>query len=232
MAINFPTSLDTTAQPSAGQVVDSARIAKLIQMVEALEAKAGVNNSAVTTSLDYKVNHISAGGGYYQPTGEAVIAWTADPLTCDTSVNPGGSGVLQVARVSIPSATTVSKVNLFVVSAGTVSASYGGLYTSAGALLSQSASGGALTGDSVKAFTLSAAQSVAAGTYYAAFFIVYSGAPSLLCISTVGTANQNNPLLAAPNLRVASADTGLTTTMPATMGTQTASIRPFWVALT
>lgn len=63
MATNFPTTLDTlvnpigsnplTAPSHAGQHTD------INDAVEALQAKVGVNSSAVTTSLDYKVGQLS-----------------------------------------------------------------------------------------------------------------------------------------------------------------------------
>lgn len=61
MTTNFPTSLDAFTNPSATDAMDSATVphatqhANLNDAVEALQAKVGVDGSAVTTSLDYKV---------------------------------------------------------------------------------------------------------------------------------------------------------------------------------
>lgn len=63
MATNFPTSLDTFTNPSSSDLMNSATVPHAAQhgnindAVEALEAKVGVNGSAVTTSLDYKVTN-------------------------------------------------------------------------------------------------------------------------------------------------------------------------------
>ena len=62
MASNFPSSLDDFTNPTADDSLNSATVphadqhANLNDAVEALEAKVGVNSSAVTSSLDYKVS--------------------------------------------------------------------------------------------------------------------------------------------------------------------------------
>lgn len=61
MTTNFPAGLDAFTNPSATDAMDSATVphaaqhANLNDAVEALQAKVGVDGSAVTTSLDYKV---------------------------------------------------------------------------------------------------------------------------------------------------------------------------------
>ena len=61
MTTNFPGSLDSFTNPSATDAMDSVTVphatqhADLNDAVEALQAKVGVDGSAVTTSLDYKV---------------------------------------------------------------------------------------------------------------------------------------------------------------------------------
>jgi hypothetical protein len=62
MAINYPTSLDNFTNPTASDAMNSVTVphatqhADLNDAVEALEAKVGVNGSAVATSLEYRVN--------------------------------------------------------------------------------------------------------------------------------------------------------------------------------
>lgn len=59
MATNFPTSLDTLTNPSAGDPTTNPshalQHANANDAIEALEAKVGINGSAVTTSLDYRM---------------------------------------------------------------------------------------------------------------------------------------------------------------------------------
>ena len=59
MATSFPSSLDSLTNPGAGDSLaspsHSAQHANANDAIEALQAKVGVNGSAVTSSLDYKV---------------------------------------------------------------------------------------------------------------------------------------------------------------------------------
>lgn len=59
MAVNFPASLDNFTNPSSTSSVASPSHAQqhadANDAIEALEAKVGVNNSTITTSLDYRV---------------------------------------------------------------------------------------------------------------------------------------------------------------------------------
>lgn len=60
MATNFPSSLDNFTNPTSGDTLDSpdhaAQHADVNDAVEALQAKVGVDGSAVTTSLEYRLN--------------------------------------------------------------------------------------------------------------------------------------------------------------------------------
>jgi carbon monoxide dehydrogenase subunit G len=64
MATNFPTSLDSLTNPqgtdSVLAVPHAAQHANANDAIEALEAKVGANNSAVTTSLDYRVRTLES----------------------------------------------------------------------------------------------------------------------------------------------------------------------------
>jgi hypothetical protein len=63
MATNFPTSLDSLTNPSATDTLDSPphdeQHADANDAIEALQAKVGINSSADTNSLDFKVNNIT-----------------------------------------------------------------------------------------------------------------------------------------------------------------------------
>lgn len=64
MATNFPTSLDALTNPSSGDALNSpshaGQHADANDAIEALQAKVGVNNSAVTTSIDYRLRFMTA----------------------------------------------------------------------------------------------------------------------------------------------------------------------------
>jgi len=83
MAINFPTSLDSFSSKTDNvDDVMAVDINDLQDAIEALEAKVGINSSAVTASLDYKVNNFFATGRklwLYEntaPTGWSIVAVT------------------------------------------------------------------------------------------------------------------------------------------------------------
>lgn len=62
MATNFPTSLDSLTNPITTDKLNSpshaGQHANANDAIEALQAKVGVNSSAVTTTLDYKVAQV------------------------------------------------------------------------------------------------------------------------------------------------------------------------------
>ena len=64
MAITFPTSLDSLTNPTASDKLNSVSVPHATQhsdvndAIEALEAKVGVDGSAVATSHDYKISAV------------------------------------------------------------------------------------------------------------------------------------------------------------------------------
>lgn len=67
MATNYPSSLDTITNPSGTDSLSSPshsqQHANANDAIEALQAKVGVNNSNVSTSLDYRIAQLESGGG-------------------------------------------------------------------------------------------------------------------------------------------------------------------------
>ncbi len=85
MAINFPTSLDALTNPTATDqvaVVSHAdQHANANDAIEALEAKVGINGSAVTTSHDYKLGEVTG-------SDKAVSKTATQTLTNKTLTSP------------------------------------------------------------------------------------------------------------------------------------------------
>lgn len=89
MSINFPTSLDTLANPTAGELLENAvagldhdtQHSNANDAIEALEAKVGVTSSAVTTSHDYKLSEVTS-------TDKAVGKTATQTLTNKTLTSP------------------------------------------------------------------------------------------------------------------------------------------------
>lgn len=89
MAINFPSSLDSFPNPTSTDLLENATAAldhdvqhsNANDAIEALEAKVGINGSAVNTSHDYKLSEVS--------TGDKAVSKTAtQTLTNKTLTSP------------------------------------------------------------------------------------------------------------------------------------------------
>jgi hypothetical protein len=66
MATNFPTSLDSySALVDGTDILEAADQNNLRDAVEAVEAKVGIDGSAVTSSHDYKIAELEKGVGVY-----------------------------------------------------------------------------------------------------------------------------------------------------------------------
>lgn len=74
---NFPTSLDALTNPTGGQslvaVDHAAQHANANDAIEALEAKMGVNGSAVNTTIDYKLSGVATGDKAVSKTGTETL---------------------------------------------------------------------------------------------------------------------------------------------------------------
>lgn len=81
MAINYPSSLDTFSNPTSTDLLENAspsldhdvQHSNANDAIEALEAKVGVNSSAVTTSHDYKLSGVATGDKAVSKTGTETL---------------------------------------------------------------------------------------------------------------------------------------------------------------
>lgn len=148
MAITFPTSLDALTNPVGTDlvsVVDHAgQHSDVNDAVEALEAKVGINGSAVATSLDYKINNLttasvtaSTNKNYVTDAQAVVIGNTSNTNSGDNATNTQYSGLVSNAThtgdatgaTALTLATVNSNVGTFTNSTVTVNAK--GLVTAA-----------------------------------------------------------------------------------------------------
>ncbi len=60
MTTNYPTTIDTYTTHSNGESIEASHVNNLQDAVSALETKIGIDNSAVTTALDYKIKSTSS----------------------------------------------------------------------------------------------------------------------------------------------------------------------------
>lgn len=101
MSSSFPTSLDSFTDPQSGDKQNSPNHVTQHQnendAIEKLEAKVGVDNSTVTTSLDYKVRK---GLGINSATDGTTITFDMASKNIHT-VTLGGDRTLAVTNVSV-----------------------------------------------------------------------------------------------------------------------------------
>ncbi len=229
MAINYPTSLDNWTNPTGADTLattpHSTHHGNHYDALEALEAKAGINGSAVTTSLDYKVEQ--GLGGALQPLDLLLKAWTYEPLI-SSGTNAPAAGTLQVQKVRLP-AGTITNLHVRATNTQAVTGAYMGIWagTAAGALLAQSANQNALFGSiTTKTIPLVTPLVVTAGVYYIGLW--FTGTPCTIATLAGGTTAPGQGLLGATVPRSGTADTGLTSTFPLTLGTITATTNYHW----
>jgi hypothetical protein len=163
------------------------------------------------------------------------LAWTADPVLCTGSTTPGTQGRLEFTRVHLPMASSVTNIAMLIQTGGgtlTSGQCFAALYTAARALVAVTAdqSTAWLSPGLVTMPLAGGPYPLAAGDYYIAFWYRGTTAPTF---DRQGNVNATlcNVTLASPNLRMGSADTGLTTTAPGPMGVQTVQQVAWWAAL-
>lgn len=108
MSTNFPTGLDTYVNPTPGDEVESALIGNMADAVEALEAKVGVDGSAVTSSLDYRVEALENAGGGVSPLLGAVANF--DRLLANTAGSTMATGLAEFMGLVSPISMTVNNL--------------------------------------------------------------------------------------------------------------------------
>jgi hypothetical protein len=106
MATNFPTSLDNLTNPAGSDPVNNpshaSQHANLNDAIEKLEEKVGVNNSAVTTSLDYRVKQLET---------NPVASYTDEEARNAIGTALTGSGGITVTPNNVANTITVSTDN-------------------------------------------------------------------------------------------------------------------------
>jgi hypothetical protein len=119
MSSNFPSSLDTLTTPSGSSTLGGSSPSHTTlhtnegDAIEALEAKVGVDNSAVTTSLDYRVNQLEDS----TDTASVVVVDTASTAAAGTAINAaiaslpanGGTVFIPAGTWTIDTAILITK---------------------------------------------------------------------------------------------------------------------------
>lgn len=169
------------------------------------------------------------------PADRGFKAWTAPPDLAAGSTALPTAGLLMLRRIRRVPATSITNIVTYVAAGGTSLTSgqcFAALYTAAGALVGVTADQAtAWAGVGVKTMALAGGPfTVTAGDHYVGVWFNGSAGPAFARNGTLN-ANLTNVGLSAPNFGAASADSGLTTTAPATFGVQTTVVYEWWFAL-
>lgn len=167
----------------------------------------------------------------WQPADYSLISWAYDPIAANTSSAPV-AGTTYIVRLHMPVATTITNLHLIVSGGGsgmTSGQNFAGLYRSGALIASTSDQSTVWNSSGFKTMALSGGPvAVDAGDVYVAFFANASSMPTFLRGSGFSSINLG---ASSPNIRFATTDTGRTTSLANTLGTQTAANTPFWAAL-
>lgn len=174
----------------------------------------------------------------YQPADNNLLAWAYDPILVTTGTIFAAAGTLYMIKIHSPSAISATNIFLYLQTSGatlTASQCYAGIYQNGNLLgtsadLSGSVSPGFASAAGLKTIPIVAGPiAVAAGDFYIAFYANGTTLPTLGRAGSFPTLN--NVGLTAGSYRTASANTGLTTALPGTMGTQTSLNVAYWAAV-
>jgi len=111
----FPTTLDSDFGTLVDNVDDAeaSNINELRRAVEGLEAKVGINSSAVTASLDYKVNNFFVSGrSIYLYENTAPTGWTIVAVTDKVLAVKGGSEAYNATGGTTAGTFSISTANM------------------------------------------------------------------------------------------------------------------------
>lgn len=172
-----------------------------------------------------------------QASDQSLVGWTFDPVDQQGGTILPTAGLLMLSRIKV-NAAAVTGIMVNVTAGGatlTAGQNLAALYNDAGAILGA----GAVTADQstawqstgLKTMALNVAQAVVPGAWYrVALFANGTTLPTLGRASNL-PADSINAGMVAPTLRYSTANTGLTTAMPGSLGAQTASSPAWWVGL-
>lgn len=174
--------------------------------------------------------------GSWSAPDQGLIAWSFDIIAAENSSPLGAQGLLYLTRVHVPIACAVTNVLIHVSTLGatlTSGENFAGLWSATGTQIGitadQSTNWSTTTGIQVMALA-GGAKTITAGDYFVGFYANGTTLPTL----TRGQSAGGSPgavNLGSSTLRFATANTGLLTTPPTTLGALTGTNFSFWAAV-
>jgi parallel beta-helix repeat protein len=172
---------------------------------------------------------------YWNPSDQGLVTWTMDVMTATANSILPAQGTLYLVRVHVPVAATVRNILAAITNAGSglrAGQCFAGVWNASGGarvgVTADQSTSWATTG--VKTMALTGAVNLTAGDYYIGIYANGTTLPNFARGNNqIGGPFANAGMTA--NFRVATANTGLTTSPPATLGPLTASGTSWWLAL-
>jgi hypothetical protein len=171
-----------------------------------------------------------------EPSTYSYIGWNYPLFIASAGTVLVTGGTLYLCKVPVSISTTITNVIISLANAGvglTAGQCFAALYSGAGNLLSTTADqSGSWNSGGSKIMALGAAQAVSAGYVYVGFFANAATTLPGPARTLANTSYANGGLSAANSLwATCSNGTGLTTTMPATLGTLAALNTTYWAGV-
>jgi hypothetical protein len=171
-------------------------------------------------------------GGRWTAGDHGLVAWVGDPGLFGNSSAPT-AGVAQVIKMKLASSATITNVLLAITNtAASISNCYVALYDSSKTFINGSQSvdqSAAWVTSGVKTIALGAPVAVPAGIFYVVFWV--GSATTMPTFTRGASLSAINTGLSAANARWATANSGLTSAAPASLGTLTAGSIAYWAAV-
>jgi hypothetical protein len=238
-----------TGSQTAGRYLRSDGTNAALAAIEAADVPTlnqSTTGSAATLTTARTINGMASFNGSadistnncgWVPSDYGWKAWVHDLAFASTGGALTAQGTLFLTGIKIPVATTITNVILNVNTVGSSLTSgqcFAGLFQGGNLLAATADQSTVFTSGGMKTMALTSAQSVSAGMIYVGVFANGTTLPAFSVSpwgASLGLNNNINTGLAQGSYRYSTANTGLTTAMPATIGTQSATGRTLWAAV-
>ena len=235
MASSYPGALDTLTNPVGTDYQDTvdhaAQHTNANDAIEAIETELGIDPAGTYTDLVTRLNADETVG--WDADALNYKAMNYDPMLCTTQTALTTDGTVYVQKLWVPVGTLTNIVVVVGTAGATLTAgqNFAGLYDDSKnsvRFTADQSTPWVSTGLKTMALTSTYSNTVARYMYV----VLWANGTTRPAFSrSPGNNAALNGALSAANARWASADTGRTTTGPATLGAFTATTNPYWVAI-
>lgn len=235
MATSYPGAIDTLTNPTSTDYQDTvdhaAQHTNANDAIEAIETELGADVAGPYADVKTRLDNLRSGN--WAADQLAYIAMNYDPLLCTTQTALGTNGTVYVQKLWVPVGTITNIVTVVGTAGATLTAGqcFAGLYDDSKASVRfTSDQSGTWNSTGLKTMALTSTYSNTTARYM--YVVLWANGTTRPAFTRAPGGNAAiNGALSAANARWASADTGRTTTGPATLGAFTATANPYWIAL-